>query len=117
MGTSKGTDCLVIMPGFYQGKDYNPDNLHSHLKRSNLGGSQARKPNPVSKSVRTTLLSLNAFNDEERDCLEKGTSLQALLCYKEVTVCLNIFRFYKSVLSSKMSGHVNFEAHNSGCKL
>lgn len=69
-GQTKGTKCLVIQP--HNNKPYNASNINSHIKRCNLGTSQARMSQKESRNVRTTLLYTEAFDQEELDLLLKG---------------------------------------------
>jgi len=63
----------VIQPAFFDDKPYDAVTINSHLKRCNLGTSQARKALKATRSVRTTLLYTAAFEQEEQDLLLEGS--------------------------------------------
>ena len=73
-GQSKGISCLVIQPNFFCGKDYDVGTINSHLKRSKLGYSQARKcyRDGNSRSVRVIILHTTAFTEDELHSILRG---------------------------------------------
>lgn len=59
-------------PAVFEDKTYDAFTINSHLKRCKLGTSQARKAQKEGRSVRTTLLYIAAFEQEEQDLLFEG---------------------------------------------
>lgn len=70
-GQTRGINCFVILPQFFADKNYDATTVNSHLKRCNLGSSQSRKIQK--RSVRSTLLYTEAYEQEELDLLIQGT--------------------------------------------